>query len=105
MRKPLIIIAALIIAINLSACGNKTVEEKPQQETKEPAKPDVEAANPDNQANAGDKQPETSEKSPEEYEGAFKIPDFTSQNLDGNEVTNQFIADNKLTIVNVWTTT
>lgn len=105
MRRLWILAAVLIIAVSISACGNKAPVEEPKQETQEPAKPEEEAPNPDQQANAGTEEEEAPAESPKEQEGAFRIPDFTSEDFEGNEVTNKFFADNKLTVVNIWTTT
>ena len=106
MKRLWILAAVLIIAISISACGNKAqTEGSQQQETQESAKPEVETANPDQQANAGSKQDEEFDKTSTAQEGAFRIPDFTSKDFEGNEITNEFFADNKLTVVNVWTTT
>lgn len=105
MRKLWILAAVLMIAISISACGNKAPVEEPQQEKQETSKPNEGAANPDQQANADSNQDESPDVSPKGKEGAFRIPDFTSKDFEGNEVTNKFFADNKLTVVNVWTTT
>ena len=35
----------------------------------------------------------------------FKIPDFKTEDLDGNEVTSDFFAENNLTVLSIWTTT
>ena len=82
MRKYWILAAALIVAISTSACESKAPAEEPKQQAQETARQEVETSDPD-----------------------IMIPDFTSGDLSGNEVTNEFFADSKITLVNVWTTT
>lgn len=40
-----------------------------------------------------------------EIKGVSKFPEFTTKDLNGNEVTDKIFADSKLTMVNVWATT
>ncbi|MCK9217599.1 MAG: TlpA family protein disulfide reductase [Firmicutes bacterium] len=48
---------------------------------------------------------ETQVNGKNDAEKIFRIPDFNSVDLNGNEVSNDFFASNNLTLVNVWTTT
>jgi len=116
MKKLLILAVVLIIAISISACGKKAPVEEPQQmeepqleeeyqETEEPAEEDIEASVPETQENPNSDEKEITEESASTGDIAYKIPDFVSTDFDGNEITNQFFADNKLTVVNIWTTT
>ncbi len=81
MKKIWILLIILIIAISFSACssGNKEIAGKTTKETQENGK------------NGAEK--------------IFRIPDFNSVDLNGNEVSNDFFASNNLTLINVWTTT
>ncbi len=110
MKKFWMLAVVLIIVISISACGNKTPVEEPQQEEKlqetiEPAKEDVETSKPEPQESPGSDEKENHDESTSSEDVAYRIPDFSSQDFDGNEITNDFFADNKLTVVNVWTTT
>lgn len=111
MKKIWILIVALIIAINLSACSKK-VDEIPAQDTQGTSQLDIEKSEEAEQPKKEEELPKEEEKKPESpvveekpQEGVFKIPGFTSVDLDGNEVTDEFFAGNKLTVLNVWTTT
>lgn len=111
LKKVWILIATLIIATNLSACGKK-IDEIPDQKTQETGQSNIEKPKEEEQPQKEEEQAKKEEKKPESnaaeekpQEGAFKIPGFTSADLDGNEVTDGFFADNKLTVLNVWTTT
>lgn len=112
MRKYWILAAVLMIAISISACGSKASTEEPQQQVKEPAKPDVETVKPEQQSEDADNEQDgdsseriDSNDSSAAQEGAFRIPDFTSEDFNGNKITNEIFTNNKLTIVNIWTTT
>ena len=111
LKKIWILIATLIIAISLSACSKK-VDEIPAQDNQETSQSNVEKPKEEEQPKKEEEKPKEEEKKPESpvveekpKEGAFKIPGFTSVDLDGNEVTDEFFAGNKLTVLNVWTTT
>lgn len=116
MKKFWMLAVAMIIAISISACGNKTPVEEPQQEkepqqeeklqeSEEPAEEDVETSVPKPQKSTDSDVEEKSAESSSTESVAYRIPDFKSTDFEGNEVTNQFFADNRLTIVNIWTTT
>ncbi len=120
----------MIAALNLSACGKK-VENLPEQDISE--KVETEKENGDEiEVNAGDEEiVDTDKKDTEKQEesqkavqpdkngdktgssevpekpkdGKFKIPDFKTVDLDGNEVTSDFFAENNLTVLSIWTTT
>lgn len=104
MKKIWILIVALIIAINLSACSKK-VDEIPAKDTQGTGQLDIEKSEEAEQPKEEEKKPESPVVKEKPQEGAFKIPGFTSVDLDGNEVTDEFFAGNKLTVLNVWTTT
>lgn len=121
MKKFWMLAVVLIIAISISACGNKapveeqkqveeaqqkeeTQEEKPQ-ESVEPAEEDVETSNSETQKSPNSDGQENSAESSSSEDVAYRIPNFKSQDFEGNEVTNEYFADNKLTVVNIWTTT
>ena len=114
MKKLWILAVVLIIAVSISACGKKAPVgesqqmEEPQleeeyQETEEPTEENIETSVPETQENTNPE--EISEESASTEYLAYRIPDFKSMDFDGNEITNQFFADNKLTVVNIWTTT
>lgn len=110
MKKVWILIITLIIAINLPAC-NKKVDKIPPQNAQETGQTNTEKPKEEEQSKEEEK-PKEEEKKPESpvieekpQEEAFKIPGFTSEDLDGNEVTDDFFANNKLTVLNIWTTT
>lgn len=116
MKKLWILAVVLIFTVSISACGKKAPVEEPQQmeepqleeeyqETEEPAEEDIEASVPETQENPNSDEKEITEESASTGDIAYKIPDFVSTDFDGNEITNQFFADNKLTVVNIWTTT
>lgn len=110
MKKFWMLAVVLIIAISISACGNKTPVEEQQQEeefheTKETAEEDVETLVPETQESPGSEEQENPDESTSPEDVAYRIPDFISIDFDGNKVTNEFFAANKLTIVNIWVTT
>lgn len=116
MKKFWMLAVVLIIAISISACGNKTPVEEQQQieeqqqeeefhETKETAEEDVETLVPETQESPGSEEQENPDESTSPEDVAYRIPDFISMDFDGNKVTNEFFAANKLTIVNIWVTT
>lgn len=111
MKKVWILIITLIIAINLSACSKK-VDEISGSDIQEAGQSNTEKPKEEEQPKKEEEQPKEEEKQPESpateekpQEVAFKISSFTSVDLDGNEVTDAFFANNKLTVLNVWTTT
>lgn len=70
-------------------------EKAPDKEIKEnPDKKSQDTAKKETQVNEKDDAKKT-----------FRIPDFNSVDLNGNEISNDFFANNNLTLVNVWTTT
>jgi len=105
----------LVIAISISACGNKAPVEEPQQveepkqeelqEAEKPTEEDAETSAPEPQESSNSDEVEKTDESASSEDVAYRIPDFKSTDFEGNEVTNRFFADNKLTIVNIWTTT
>ena len=118
-------IVVLIIAISLSACSKKT-EKIPEQDVigeaateefgneEQSAEKGESAAEKEEQEEANDteEQPAINDK---EYdspavaekpeESRFKIPGFKTVDLYGNEVTSDFFTENKVTVLNIWTTT
>jgi len=115
MKKLWILAVVLIFTVSISSCGKKAPVEEPQQmeepqleeyqETEEPAEENIEVSVPETQENPDSDEEEMPEESASTGDIAYRIPDFVSTDFDGNEITNQFFADNKLTVVNIWTTT
>jgi|GEM_PF-4835498 len=81
MKKHWILAMVLIIAVSASACQSKAPIAPPEQQAPDTAGQEAEKADTD------------------------MIPVFTSMDLSGNEVSLDFFADSKITLVNVWTTT
>ena len=113
----LIFIILFILLITLSACSKKGNEipsdieqgdvqgdlSKTQEEEKAEDKEESFVGQEDIKENSSKNQGE--EKLDNKEEGAFRIPSFSSVDLYSNEITNDFFAKNKLTIVSIWTTT
>lgn len=122
MRKLWMLAVALVIAISISACGSKTPVEESQkveelqkaeepqqeeklQETEKTDEEDVETSVPEPQESTDSDVEEKSGESSSAEGVAYRIPNFKSMDFEGNEITNDYFADNKLTVVNIWTTT
>lgn len=86
MKKICSLLLALLL---LSGCA----QESKQTEHTETVVQDVEAS--ENVDTSGDTEPE-------EYPGPFE--QFTTEDLDGNEVTQEVFADADLTVINIWGT-
>ena len=104
LKKAWILIVITAVLISLSACSKK-IDEVPKQDNQEVSENNTVKPNENEQHNKEEEQPEDPAVKEEVKEKAFKIPDFTSTDLDGNEVTDGFFANNKLTVLNIWTTT
>ena len=118
-------IVVLIIAISLSACSKK-IEKIPEQDVigeaateefgneeqlaekedsvAEKEKPE-ETNDTEEQPTVNDREDDSPTMAQKPEEGRFKIPDFKTVDLHGNEVTSDFFTKNKVTVLNIWTTT
>ncbi len=119
MKKIWILIFILIIAINFSGCGkkNNNAPEEIIQDTEEPVNKQSHEEQPDEEEKPQIEESKAEEEVPEikepekpviadvPEENVFKIPGFDSVDFYNNQITNDFFADNKLTIINIWTTT
>ncbi len=107
--------------MNLTAC-NKKIEKKEQDisekgylekentEEDQVAGKDIQKEEPKEQSKSeqpkeNEKETGSTEVTQKPEEGRFKIPDFKTVDLDGNEVTSDFFAKNSLTVLTIWTTT
>ncbi len=118
-------IVVLIIAISLSACSKKN-EKVPEQDVIEEAateefKNEEQSAEKEEsiaekekseEKNDTEEQPIANEKEDDSpvatekpEESRFKIPGFKTVDLYSNEVTSDFFTKNKVTVLNIWTTT
>lgn len=118
-------IVVLIIAISLSACSKK-IEKIPEQDVigeaateefkneeqlvekeesvAEKEKPE-EKNDTEEQSIENDKEDDSPVATQKPEESRFKIPGFKTVDLYSNEVTSDFFAENKVTVLNIWTTT
>lgn len=104
LKKAWIIVVMIAVLISLSACSKKS-DETPKQDNQEVSENNTVKPNENEQHNKKEEQPENPPVKEKAEEKAFKIPGFTSEDLDGIEVTDSFFANNKLTVLNIWTTT
>lgn len=102
--------AAAVIALVAAGCAKKSEDPAPTKiETTEAGVGETESEKAESNEPAEDETPakedhsvEAEKATEEESKGVFE--EFTAQDLDGNEVTQDIFADHEVTMINVWAT-
>lgn len=96
--------AAAVIALAAAGCAKKPADPAPTKiETTEIETTEESSAKADEETVTKEANPaETEKATAEEQKGVFE--EFTAQDLDGNEVTQDIFAGHEVTMINVWAT-